>query len=204
MDEQTRAIWQYVQEVFPEPGSHGLDHTRRVARLCELIGAEEHADMAVLLPAALLHDIGRPAEKERNIPHEEEGARMAGQFLMSIRYSGDRIPQICRAIRTHRYRSTEKPGTPEARILSDADKLDAMGAVGIARTFIRAGEHRGGIPDAVLHMHDKLLKLRGLMYTKTGKRLAEERHRYLCSFLEELDRETAGEGSGPDTIFGDD
>ena len=114
--------------------------------MCERIGREEHADMAVLIPAALLHDIARPLEKEHGIPHELEGARMAEAFLVSIRYDARCIPEITHAIRTHRYRSAEKPETLEARILSDADKLDALGAIGIARTFMRAGEHGGTDP----------------------------------------------------------
>ncbi len=186
MDKITETMRRHVQEVLDRPGSHGMDHVMRVVTLCEAIGKEEHADMTILLPAALFHDIGRPAEKETGIPHEEAGAQMAEEYLLSIRYDGERIRQICHAIRTHRYRSEKRPETLEARILSDADKLDAMGAVGIARTFIRAGEHRGDIRDAIDHMNDKLLKLGGLMYTGTAGKIAEERHRFLRRFLDTL------------------
>jgi uncharacterized protein len=191
MDEKTEAMRHYIKTTLTQPGSHGLDHVLRVVHLCEVIGKEEDADMAVLLPAALFHDIARPLEKEKGIPHEKAGAEMAERYLRSIRYDKDRIPKITHAIRAHRYRTTEQPETPEAKILSDADKLDAMGAVGIARTFIRAGEHHGEIGDAVDHMNDKLLKLRRQMYTKTAKKLAEKRHRYLRRFLETLRDETA-------------
>jgi uncharacterized protein len=186
MDEKIDAMRHYIQGVFTEPGSHGLDHVLRVVYLCEIIGKEENADMTVLLPAALFHDIARPIETEKGIAHEKAGAEMAERYLRSIRYDEEHIRKITHAIRTHRYSSGEKPETLEARILSDADKLDSMGAVGIARTFIRAGEHHGEIKDAIDHMHDKLLNLNGLMYSKTAKRLAEERHRYLCTFLETL------------------
>ncbi len=186
MDETINAMRQYIGGIFTRPGSHGLDHVLRVVSLCEIIGREERADMEILIPAALFHDIARPSEKETGLPHEKAGAEMAEKYLRSIRYDEDRIPEILHAIRTHRYRSSEKPETPEARILSDADKLDAMGAVGIARTFIRAGENRGTIADAVDHINDKLLNLHGLMYTDAGKRLAGERHRFLCRFLETL------------------
>jgi uncharacterized protein len=87
---------------------------------------------------------------------------MAERYLRSIRYDEERILKITHAIRTHRYRSAEKPETLEARILSDADNLDAMGVVSIARTFIHAGEHHGDIRDAIDHMRDKLLNLSGL------------------------------------------
>ena len=195
MEGKIDAIRQYIQSVFLQPGSHGLDHVLRVVYLCEVIGKEENADMMVLLPAALFHDIARPIEKEKGIPHEETGAQMAERFLHSIQYDEERIAKITHAIRTHRYRSTGKPETLEAKILSDADKLDAMGAVGIARTFIRAGEHGGEIRDAMDHLHDKLLNLYGLMYTETAKKIAEERHRYLCVFLETLIDEISLPGS---------
>ena len=80
----------------------------------------------------------------------------------------------------------------EAKILSDADKLDAMGATGIARTFLRAGEHGGEIRDGREHIDEKLLKLRDRLYTATAKRIAAERHEFLRLYADTLDRETGG------------
>jgi uncharacterized protein len=191
-NEKLEAIGEHVKTILGESGSHGMDHTDRVVRMCRIIGDQEHADMGILLPAAFLHDIARPIEKERGLPHEAEGARIAGEYLRSIHYDESSIPAICAAIRTHRFRSDEKPASPEAKILSDADKLDAMGATGIARTFMRAAEHDGEISDAVAHFHDKLLHLKDLMYTKTGRQLAAERHAFLMQFLKELNRENGG------------
>lgn len=195
MDKKIDTIRHYIKEEFNQPGSHGLDHVLRVEYLCEVIGKEENAEMEVLLPAALFHDIARPIERENGIPHEEAGARMAECYLRSIQYDEGHIQNITHAIRTHRYRSIDKPETLEARILSDADKLDAMGAVGIARTFIRAGEHGGEIGDAVDHIRDKLLNLKKLMYTGTAMKMAEGRHRYLEEYLEMLTGEISLPGS---------
>ena len=192
MEQEYEIIREHVASALGQSGSHGMDHIDRVTRLCRRIGEEEHADMAILIPAALLHDISRPAEKAYGIPHEEEGARVAEQYLGSIGYDWTRIPAIAGAIRTHRFRSKEHPATREAKILSDADKLDAMGAVGIARTFIRAAEHGGGIDDAIAHFHDKLLKLMGQMYTESGRKIAGRRHAFLVSFLEALEDEKKG------------
>lgn len=188
-DEWIAVMHRHVREVMDRPGSHGFDHVLRVVHLCEVIGMEENADMRVLYPAALFHDIARQAEERDGTPHEEAGAAAAERYLRSIRYDEHRIPAVSHAIRTHRFSTGREPETLEAKILSDADKLDAMGAVGIARTFIRAGEHRGEIRDAVDHMHKKLLHLGGLMYTGTAKRLARDRHRFLCRFLETLTAE---------------
>jgi uncharacterized protein len=189
MDKMIEMIRTYVRNVLGNAGSHGMDHTERVFRMCRVIGEREDADLHILLPAALLHDIARPFEKDTGLPHEAEGARMAEDFLTSIGYDRNRIPAITAAIRTHRFTSDESPATPEAKILSDADKLDAMGATGIARAFMRAGEHGGEMDDAVFHFHDKLLKLKDLMYTGTGRKLAGERHEFLVEFLKNLDRE---------------
>jgi uncharacterized protein len=163
-----------------------MDHVDRVTALCETIGRAEKADMSILIPAALLHDIARPLEKEQGIPHEEAGARMAEEYLASTGYDPTRIPAIAAAIRTHRFQSAARPATLEAQILSDADKLDALGAVGIARTFLRAGEHGGTIDDGIDHFHEKLLKLPDRMYTKTARHIALERHAFLSRFLKTL------------------
>ena len=192
MDLTIEEIHRHVKSILNNAGSHGMDHTERVVALCRMIGVREGADLYILLPAALLHDIARPLEKEQGLPHETEGARMAEDYLASIRYDPDRIPAIAAAIRTHRFTTEVQPQALEAKILSDADKLDAMGALGIARTFLRAGEHGGGIDDAVAHFHEKLLKLKDGMFTATGRRIAEERHALLVSFLEALERERDG------------
>lgn len=182
----------YARSVLEPAGSHGFDHVERVTALCERIGTEEHADMGILIPAALLHDIARPAEKAQGIPHEQEGARMAEAFLRALPYGRGSIPAISHAIRAHRFRSTEEPATLEAQILSDADKLDALGAVGIARTFMRAGEHGGSLEDGMHHFHDKLLKLPDLMYTPAARKIAQDRHAFLSRFLKELEYEMEG------------
>lgn len=186
MDTELEKIRTYVKTTLEQSGSHGFDHILRVTRLCEIIGNVEQAEMKILLPAALLHDIARPLEKEKGIPHEIEGAKIAEQYLRSVHYPEEYIPKITHAIRTHRFRSDQKPGTPEAKILSDADKLDAMGAIGIARTFMRAVEHGGGMENAIAHFHDKLLKLKDRMYTESGRKIAGERHRFLMTFLDTL------------------
>ncbi|HOI12745.1 MAG TPA: HD domain-containing protein [Methanoculleus sp.] len=189
MDEATDRMVAHVRAAFRDSGAHGFDHTGRVVRLAEVIGAQEGADMAVLIPAALFHDIARPLEEETGVPHEEEGARMAESYLRSVRFPEEHIPAIVHAIRAHRYSTGIAPKTLEARVLSDADNLDAMGAVGIARTFIRAGEHGRGIADATGHVHEKLLNLKDLMYTKTAREIAEERHAFLVAFLNTLEDE---------------
>jgi uncharacterized protein len=191
MDAKFEEIRTHVKSALSNTGAHGFDHIERVTAMCERIGREEHADMDILIPAALLHDIARPLEEEHGLPHETEGARMAEEYLTLHHYDARCIPAIAHAIRTHRYSAGESPETPEARILSDADKLDAMGAAGIARTFLRAGEHGGTIDDGVAHFHAKLLRLPERMYTTTARCIARERHAILKTFLDQLAQEMA-------------
>jgi uncharacterized protein len=194
MKEKYAMIRSHAQQILGQGGSHGMEHTDRVTRMCEVIGETEGADPDILIPAALLHDIARPLEKENGLPHETEGARMAEEFLLAAGYDRVCIPDISAAIRAHRFSAGEDPDTLAAKILSDADKLDAMGAVGIARTFMRAVEHGGGMDDAVAHFHDKLLKLKDLMYTETGKEIALVRHAVLVAFLDALEKEQGKTG----------
>ncbi len=189
MNEEAAAMLDHVRAALNESGAHGFDHTLRVVRLCEDLGAREGADMAILIPAAIFHDIARPLEERTGIPHEEEGARMAAAYLEEIGYPADRIAGIVHAIRAHRYSTGIDPETLEARVLSDADNLDAMGAVGIARTFAQSGERGTGIPDAADHIRAKLLNLKNLMYTKTAREIAEKRHALLVAFLAALEEE---------------
>jgi uncharacterized protein len=191
MDNETAAMLDHVHAALPESGAHGFDHTLRVVRLCERIGTCEGADMAILIPAAIFHDIARPLEERTGVPHEEEGARMAAAYLRSVHYPEERIAAIVHAIRAHRYSTGIAPETLEARVLSDADNLDAMGAVGIARTFAQSGERGTGIQDAADHIRTKLLNLKGRMYTKTAREIAGERHALLVAFLAALEEECA-------------
>lgn len=189
MRQYQRQIHEYVVSQLKHPGAHGLDHTLRVTSMSQLIGSLEHADMRILLPSAMLHDIARDIEEKTGKPHEIEGARMAETFLKSIEYPSELIPPIIHAILVHRFRTSSEPETLEACIVSDADKLDAIGAVGLARAFISSGERGGDMNDAITHVNHKLIKLASMMYTPAAQKIALERHDVLCSFLNSLQKE---------------
>ncbi|MEW5908699.1 MAG: HD domain-containing protein, partial [Thermodesulfobacteriota bacterium] len=122
--------------------SHDWEHTLRVCRLCRTIGSQEEADMDVLLAAAYLHDIGRSDQdvSRGKTCHAQTGAEIASAILNSINLSRSRKRNIIHCIRAHRFRGGHLPKTTEAKILYDADKLDSIGAVGVARAFLFAGE----------------------------------------------------------------
>jgi len=126
-----------------EASSHGWDHAERVWNLCRHIGRAEGADLEILRPAAYLHDIGRPEEKASGgeICHAVAGAARARPILEDHGCDKETVEKVVHCIASHRFRRNgEQPGTLEARVLFDADKLDAIGAVGIGRAFLFAGE----------------------------------------------------------------
>jgi uncharacterized protein len=182
-------------------GGHGWSHTERVWRMARYIREQEgHGDLLTIELAALLHDIADP---KFNNGDEEEGGRVAVRFLEGLGVDGEQTGHVEKIIRHVSFSSIE------FMIVQDADRLDAMGAVGIARAFNYGGyknrpihdpsvptreyrdtrEYRASNAPTINHFHEKLLKLKELMNTATGKALARERHDYMVRFLEQFDRE---------------
>lgn len=167
-----------------ESGTHGFEHTERVLRACRHIGVRVGADLSVLLPAALLHDIGRDGAD-----HASASAEEARRVLRSIGYEPEKIGAIVEAISTHSFSGGRSPTSLEARVLSDADKLDAMGALGVYRAATYSVEHGIPLGGFISHFHEKLLSLRERLFTEEAKLMAESRHRFMMDFLSQLDKE---------------
>ena len=191
--------------------SHNWDHTLRVYRLCERIGAAEGVDMDVLLAAAYLHDIARSHQDESNgaICHAERGARLAEPVVAKLPLRPDQKDNILHCIRSHRFRSSHQPQSAEAKVLFDADKLDAIGAVGVARAFLFAGEvgarlqsdktdieatRTYSIDDtAYREFKVKLCKIKDRILTPAGQTLAADRHLFTEAFFKRFLEEYKGE-----------
>jgi len=191
-------------------GSHDWDHTERVYELCLRIGKKEKADLEILKLAALLHDIGREEEDRSNgkICHTERGVALAKKLLEKHHLEKERIEKILHCIKSHRFRKRNIPKSKEARILFDADKLDSIGAIGIGRAFLFAGEigamlHNKGLDlrktkpytkddTAYREFLFKLSKIKDRMFTKEGKRIARERHKFMVEFFKRLNKEVDG------------
>lgn len=192
-------------------GSHGWEHTRRVCRLCGHIGRVEGADLDVLIMAAYLHDIGRSEEgiTQGAVCHAQRGAEMADALLQEYSMAADRRRNILHCIATHRFRGENHPETLEAKCLFDADKLDAIGAVGIARAYLFAGELGAKLHNPNVRPEDtrpytredtgyreyklKLSKVKDRMLTSEGKRMALERHHFMEQFFERFLLEYEGD-----------
>ena len=181
----------YVKELFAaDAGGHGADHTLRVYRTAmSLAESEPGCDKTVTALAALLHDAD-----DHKLFQTEDNAN-ARRFLAENGVPAETAERVIAAVNQVSFskNGTKKPDSPEGRIVQDADRLDAIGAVGIARTFAFGGEHGRSMEESVQHFYDKLLRLRDLMNTQPAKALAEERHAFLEAFLAQYYRET-GEG----------
>jgi len=197
----------------------------RVYNLClHLAKYESGIDLDVLKTAALLHDIARVKEfqdKIGSIDHAILGAEMAAEILRKHGYSEDEIDLVKHCIAAHRFRGKVKPQTREAKILFDADKLDVLGAIGVARSFMMAGQYGqktyanmsiedylkdnvvgekadGRIKEISKHAPNLEFELKfrhipGRMYTRRAREMAEERFLFMENFFERLKTEIRGE-----------
>jgi uncharacterized protein len=181
--------------------SHDWNHIKRVYNLCVRIGQAEKADMEVLTVSAYLHDVGRSYEDKSKgrICHAEKGAEIATDFLKDSFLSEDKKRNVIHSIRSHRFRGSHKPKTLEAKVLFDADKLDSIGAIGIGRTFQFAGEVGARLhnPDidpeksepysiddtAYREFKIKLSKIKDMIITTEGRKIARERHEFMDLFF---------------------
>jgi uncharacterized protein len=164
--------------------SHDVDHVERVKRIALFLAEREGANVGIVEKAAEMHDIARGKPD-----HAAEGARMARKILIAEGYDDEFAESVASCIETHSFSSGKTPESLEAWILSDADKLDAMGAIGVARAFLFSREGGRGIEETIKHFEDKLLKLYGMLHTQTAKKIGFERHRFLEEFYAQIKRE---------------
>lgn len=183
-------IEQFAKFNSKQDDIHGFPHVKRVYQTCLRIGKDLGANMVILKISALLHDIGRI--KENNDPlkrnHAELSKEIAEQFLRSseLNLTETDINAILHCISTHSFSNNNSPLTIEAKILSDADKLDAIGAIGLYRTIGYTIKNNGGINDVITHLEQKILKLKDLLFLPISKSIAAERHESIVRFYERI------------------
>ena len=166
---------------------HDLDHSLRVYHTAMKIAANySGCDMTVVALGALLHDVD-----DHKLFNTENNAN-AREFMECNNVTGAKADEICEVINSVSFSKNKDrdPATLEGKIVRDSDRLDAMGAVGIARTFAYGGKNGRSLDDSVQHFYDKLLLLKDLLYTDEAKRMGEERYQFLTGFLEEYKKET--------------
>lgn len=194
-------------------GGHDWWHIERVWKLSKKIAKSEPVDVEIVELSALLHDI---ADSKFHNGDETIGPRRAKDFLHKQNISADKIAHVVSIIENISYKGGKEKRTfssPELDVVQDADRLDALGAIGIARTFNYGGFKNRAIYDPTIppnlemtkeqykhstaptinHFYEKLLLLKDLMNTTTGQKLAEERHRFMEQYLDQFYKEWEGE-----------
>ncbi|MFL6589121.1 MAG: HD domain-containing protein [Chthoniobacterales bacterium] len=186
--------------------AHDEGHVRRVVANAKMLGAAERAELAVVLPAAWLHDCVAIA---KNSPQRSSASRLAAdraaRFLRKAGYPAEHIPAVEHAIEAHSFSASVAPQTIEAKVVQDADRLEALGAVGIARTLITGGANGTPLYDSsepfpltrvaddrtsiIDHFFTKLLTLAEKMQTGSGRVAAQQRAEFLKQFLTQLGSE---------------
>ena len=178
----------YIHGLFAKnAGGHDAEHSMRVYQnALKIARNEKEADNEVVSLAALLHDAD-----DHKLFDTKDNAN-AREFLSSQNVVPEKIDAIITAINSVSFSQNrgKHPETLEGKIVQDADRLDAIGAVGIARTFAYGGEHGRNLESSVQHFHDKLLLLKDEMNTESAREIAEERHAFMLEFLERYQKET--------------
>jgi uncharacterized protein len=186
---------------------HDFDHVLRVLVLAERLAEAEGADVEIVRTAALLHDVARGRGDRLINDHALAGAEFARRLLEG--HPPDRVEAVAHAIAAHRFRTGPMPQTLEAKVLHDADKLDAIGAIGVARAFAYGGHEGqrlwGEVPadyqesQATRHEHTpvheyhiKLSRIKGRLLTESARHLADERHAFMVAYYERLEWEVRG------------
>jgi len=196
-----------------EGSGHDWWHILRVWNTAKTIGKQEKADMFVVELAALLHDI---ADWKFNDGDEDAGARASRVWLESLEVEPKIVDRVCEIIATSSFKGAgvkSEMKTIEGKVMQDADRLDAIGAIGIGRTFAYGGhkgremynpnikpefhstaeQYKNNVTPTINHFYEKLLLLKDLLNTNTAKKMAERRHKFMEKFLDEFFKEWKGQ-----------
>ncbi len=172
---------------------HGFLHVERVLNLCLQLGKHLNANLLILEIAALLHDIGRKCKYNKiySKNHAELSAEMAFKFLNSydFKLSQEDFDNIIHCIRTHSFSNNSTPQTLEAKILSDADKLDALGAIGLYRTIGFTIKNKGNLNDVIKHLREKIIKLKDMLLLDISRKIARKRYKIVLDFYKQIKNE---------------
>ena len=201
----------YVSEVLKdEPSTHDMSHIDRVESVCIKIHEHEGGDIEVLRLAALLHDVGIVREHNEGGDHAEYSAEIAREFLSRAGADNDLVDHVTSCIITHRFSRGLKAESLEAQILQDADRIDALGAIGIFRSLVSMGALRalkqtiGTVKETSMnayaldpidgfsdYMENKPFKIKDRLNTNAARKIADERLELMYMYLEALEMETS-------------
>jgi len=187
-DKRVRMIYELSRIIMGDDPVHGWPHIERVLGLALRIAENinSHVDYKVLVLSVLLHDIGRLSEDHLGKHHAVISAEIVEKLLENLGFSKDLVKRVVEAIRTHSFSRSEQPRSLEAMILSDADKLDALGIIGFLRVFHFSWQHDRDLKYTIQHFYDKIFKLGDLMHYRYSKEKATELINLTRNILNEL------------------
>jgi uncharacterized protein len=203
LDHLQQQCLEFLEKITPADGAHDISHVRRVVKNCSHLTDIEQANSSITLPAAWLHDCVAVA---KDSPLRSQGSRLAADaavtFLSEIGYPQAQLDDVYHAIEAHSYTAAIPTRTLEAQIVQDADRLDSLGAIGIARCLLVGGHLNRPLCDAtdpfcdqrdpddslytIDHFYSKLFKLPDTMQTEAGRAEAHQRADLMRSYLENL------------------
>jgi uncharacterized protein len=189
-EELLKSVRSYAKKHSSNDDIHGFGHVSRVFKTCIRIGDDLNANMLVLKISALLHDIGRKPEmrNQNSENHANISVIIAQKYLKSLE-NGLRqsdLNNIYHSIEAHSFSNNIAPKTLEAKILSDADKLDALGAIGLYRTIGFTINNDGNLKDILEHLEDKILILKEKLYLSISRKIAEKKEKIIFNFYNEI------------------
>lgn len=211
---ELKPYMQLARKMYHTGLAHDFSHIERVLKLALKIGENEGGDLRIIGIAALFHDIGRESEEKSGgaICHAAASSEMTAKLLEELKEDPAQIKAICECIATHRFRDDNPPRSIEAKCLYDADKLDSLGAIGVARAYLWLGEHGGTVysgrsewekidrgsnrtEDDSLQRewHIKLKLIPERLFTETAKKIARKRSATMEKFMSVLESEENGE-----------
>jgi uncharacterized protein len=196
----------FLEQQRDSDAAHDDAHIQRVVANARFLAVEENAQLEVIIPAAWLHDCVTVPKNDRDRSQASRlAAEKAGQFLQESAFPAEYIPAIVHAITAHSFTARVEPETLEARVVQDADRLDAIGAIGIARCFVVGGALGTRLYDpfepfpqsrpaddsanVIDHFYVKLLTLARTMKTNAGREEALRRTAFMVQYLDQLRQE---------------
>jgi uncharacterized protein len=207
-----RIISEAVGSYEGTDAAHDFDHALRVTRLARRVGREEGGDLLALTLAGVLHDVARADEQRTGECHAKKGAEIAAGILERAGYDPSLVVRVKSAVAEHRFRGERKTTSLEGAILFDCDKLDSLGAIGVARAFVYAGvtgqrlyadkpegytlgkdNAESGEHTPTIEWELKLSRVLDSLNTTAAQRIGRERDRFMTGFFQRLAAETFGQ-----------
>ena len=186
-------IWQHVKADLDDEPVASTDHVERMTRWCQELGPAADADMEVLIPGALLHDVGVVINRKK---HYVAGRTRATEILRESGFPEDKIDAALHVLEAHSRYGGPEPQSTEAKVGQDADALEYIGAIGTLRAVVRGlndGSFSGKISDFPEYLRSILDKVEGTFHTEQAEELGKPRLKYMKSFLKRIEQELRNE-----------